>query len=137
MGSEICQQNIATGVEFMIRKFVFALSLSTALCASTYSRAETISDTVTQALSSHPQIKEGKASVAAADQNIHEQRSGYFPVLALDSAAGRLHNNDMTTRADTASQGAASTWMGQGTVTITQPLFTRSEEHTSELQSRQ
>src|SRR5262249_2635141 len=108
----------------MIRRFVFALSLSTALCAPLYARAETISDTVNQALTTHPKIKEGTASLAAADKNIIEQRSGYFPTVALDSEDGRVHNDDMTTRADTASGGPSSSWKTSGTVTITQPLFT-------------
>ncbi len=108
----------------MIRRFVFALSLSTVLCAPLYARAETIADTVSLAVSTHPQIKESAASLAAADHNIHEQRSGYFPVLSLNSESGRNHNDDMTTRADTASGGPSSSWKQQETVTITQPLFT-------------
>jgi adhesin transport system outer membrane protein len=108
----------------MIRRFVFALSLSTALCAPLYAQAETIADTVNQALETHPQIKAGTAALAAADKNVNAQRSGYFPVLALDDESGRLHNDDMTTRADTASAGPSSSWKQQETVTITQPIFT-------------
>ena len=108
----------------MIRRFIFTLSLSTALFSPVCANAETIADTVSQALQSHPQIKEGTAAQAAANKNIHEQRSGYFPVLSVDGEAGRVRNNDMTTRADTASQGASASWKDGGTVTFTQPLFT-------------
>jgi adhesin transport system outer membrane protein len=108
----------------MIRRFVLALSLSTALCMPSYARAETIAETVAQALQTHPQIKEGTAVLNAADKNISEQKSGYFPVVGLEGEGGRAHNNDMTTRADTASAGASSSWKDGGTVTFTQPLFT-------------
>lgn len=105
-----------------VRRFVFALSLTTALCAPLCARAETIADTVNQALETHPQIKEGTAALAAAGKNIHEQKSGYFPVLALDDLSGRVHNDDFTTR--TFTEGPSSSWQQQETVTITQPLFT-------------
>jgi len=108
----------------MIRRFVFALSLSTALCAPVCASAETIADTVSQALETHPQIREGTAALAAADKNIHEQKSGYFPVVALESEDGRVHNDDFTTRADTTSNGASASWKDSGMVTVTQPLFT-------------
>ncbi|MFH1158650.1 MAG: TolC family protein [Pseudomonadota bacterium] len=86
-------------------------------------QAATISDSVTQALSSHPKIKAGTASLAAADRNVWEQRSAFFPVLQVNGSAGRLYTNDKTTRALTTSQGGAASWMGQGTVTLTQPVF--------------
>jgi adhesin transport system outer membrane protein len=107
----------------MYRKFFLALSISTSLCMPAHAWAGSISDSVTQALSSHPQIKEGLASVAAANKNIKEQRSGYFPVIGIDGEAGRIDNNDDTTRANTSSHGEALSWMGQGTVTVSQPIF--------------
>lgn len=106
----------------MLKKFVFALSVSTALVMPGQSQAASISDSMTRALSSHPQIKAGEASREQADRNVWEQKAGFFPTLSLNAQDGRLHNNDKTTRANTANNGAAS-WMGEGTVRLTQPLF--------------
>lgn len=68
-------------------------------------------------------MKAGAASLSAAGQNVREQKSGYYPVLGIDGTAGRIDNNDDTTRANTASHGNAVSWMGQGTISITQPIF--------------
>lgn len=68
-------------------------------------------------------MKASAASRAQADNNIWEQQSDYFPTLSLTAQDGRLRLNDKTTRALTASRGAASSWMGEGRVTLVQPLF--------------
>lgn len=112
------------GVSSMYKKFLFALSVSTALCVPVCAQAESIADTVAQALVTHPQIKAGEASLAAAGRNVQEQRSGYFPVIGVDGQMGRQRLNDETTRGNTVSNGGASSWMGQGTIRLTQPLFT-------------
>ncbi len=107
-----------------VGRLVFALSLTTALCLPVQSYAETIADTVNQALTTHPQIKEGADMAAAAKRNVAEQRSGYYPVFSVQTESGRIHNNDLTTRADTASGGASASWRQMETVALTQPLFT-------------
>jgi adhesin transport system outer membrane protein len=115
--------DIRRGISSMLKKFLLTLSVSTALSASVCAQAETISDSVTQAILSHPQMKAGEASLAAADKNIQEQRSGFFPELAVNGGAGRMHLNDDTTRGNTASDGGAASWVGEGSVTLTQPIF--------------
>jgi adhesin transport system outer membrane protein len=80
-----------------------------------------VSDSVSLALSSHPQLQAQKATVAAAADNVRAQKSSFFPVLSIDGAAGRLNENDDTTRANTG--GYASSWKGQGSVTLTEPVF--------------
>ncbi|MBI3440584.1 MAG: TolC family protein [Proteobacteria bacterium] len=105
----------------MLKKLVVALSLSTALCLPSLSSAETISGTIAKALASHPQIKAGESARKQADWNISEQQSGFFPTVSLNAQDGKMRNNDKTTRGLVA--GGASSWMGEGTVTITQPIF--------------
>lgn len=107
----------------MFGKLISFLFVLMTFCLPVIAQAATISDSVTQALLSHPKMKAGTASLAAADMNVWEQRSAFFPVLQVNGSAGRLHLNDSTTRALTASHGAAASWMGQGTVTLTQPVF--------------
>lgn len=89
-----------------------------------YAQAETISDSVGQSLLTHPQIKAGAASLAAATKNVEEQKSGFFPVLGIDGQAGRVFTNNDTSRGLTADGGGAASWMGQGAVRLTQPIFT-------------
>ena len=107
----------------MLRKSILSLLVCTALSVPMMARATTLVDSITQAITSHPQVKASEASRDQAGKNIWEQRAAFFPTLSLDGQAGRLHNNDDTTRGNTPSQGAASSWEGQGTITLTQPLF--------------
>ena len=82
-----------------------------------------MSDSIVQAVSSHPLMVAGEAAVMQADKSVWEQRSSFFPTLGVSAEGGRLANNDDTTRASTADSGGASSWIGQGTVTLTQPVF--------------
>jgi adhesin transport system outer membrane protein len=68
-------------------------------------------------------VKAGEAARDQAGKGIWEQRASFFPMVSIDGKAGRAHTNDETTRGNTASGEAASSWVGEGTVTLTQPLF--------------
>jgi outer membrane protein TolC len=107
----------------LLKKYIFALSLTTSLLAPVCAWAEALSSSVAQALTSHPQIKMGIAARAQAENNAWEHKAAFFPTLSVDSAAGRVRNNDDTTRAATANNGGAASWLGQGTVTLTQPIY--------------
>jgi outer membrane protein TolC len=107
----------------MLRKFIFALSVSTALVLPAVSQAAVLSDSVTRALSSHPQIKASEATRAQADDNVWEQQSAFFPTIGIDGEAGHETNNDIDTRSLTSDGGSADSWYGRGTATLTQPLF--------------
>jgi uncharacterized protein involved in exopolysaccharide biosynthesis len=50
--------------------------------------AETLSDSITQAVSHHPKLDQGKAAQEAASANLTEQRSGFFPVVGLRGSTG-------------------------------------------------
>ncbi len=82
-----------------------------------------LSDTISRALQTHPQIKAGVEAQRQADAAIKEQRAGFFPVIGIDSQMGHEHNDDLDTRALTPNNGAGDSWYGNGTVTLTQPLF--------------
>lgn len=85
-------------------------------------RAASLSDSVMIAVSSHPVIRAKQASAGAADQGVWEQRAAFFPTVNLNGSTARVRQNDDTTRA--ATGGYASSWVNQGTVSLTQPLFT-------------
>ena len=77
---------------------------------------------MSQALSSHPAVAARAAAAESEWDNMREQKSAYWPVLAFNSEFGRVYNNNDTTRAATGGDGASS-WKGQGTVSLTQPIF--------------
>ncbi len=105
-----------------IRKSVLAFCLSTALVLPHLAQAETLSESVVMALSSHPSIQSGKASKDAAGDAVREQKAAFFPTLSMSGKAGRVHADDDTTRAS--AGGDAYSWLGEGSATLTQPLFT-------------
>jgi len=112
---------------FTVRNFLRALVMTTALVTSPALSsgvyAASLSDSVSQALQTHPIMQAKKASEQSAADNLREQKAGYFPVLGVESRAGRINQDDDTTRADN-NGGDATSWLGEGSVTVTEPLFT-------------
>lgn len=109
-----------------MRPFIRPFMLATALCLplATGGRAafaESIADSVSAALSSHPQMQAGKATVAAAADDVRTQKSSFYPTVSIDGSTGRIHENDDTTRALTG--GYADSWKTQAGITVTQPVF--------------
>ncbi len=84
--------------------------------------AATLADSVAQALDTHPAIVAKKAVVEAAGENVKEQRSNFYPQFSAGARAGRLAQEDDITREFTS--GLASSWLTEGTATLTQPLYT-------------
>lgn len=114
----------AQGTPVMTKNFrhnlYIAASLAFFLTASA-AHAATLSDSVSLAVSSHPQITAGQSARRAADDMVDEQKSGYFPAVRVNARAGRVDANDDTTRGNTG--GNATSWLGEGGVTVTQPIF--------------
>ena len=81
----------------------------------------TLSDSVAEALESHPVIAAKKATVEGAGANVREQRSVFFPQIAVGGRGGYEHENDDTTRVFTG--GFADSWLSEGTASVSQPLF--------------
>ncbi|MDE1153831.1 MAG: TolC family protein [Micavibrio sp.] len=107
----------------MIRNFLCALTVTTALVMPCSVYAASLSDSVSQALQTHPILQAKKASEQSAADNLREQKAGYFPVLGIEGRGGRINQDDDTTRANTGGD-AATSWLGEGSVTLTEPLFT-------------
>lgn len=105
----------------MPAKFAAALCIVAGLMSSGASAA-TLSDSVSQALDTHPAIAAKKATVDAAKSNVREQKSAFFPQIGVNGRFGRVRQDDDTTRVFTG--GFASSWLGEETATVTQPLFT-------------
>lgn len=83
--------------------------------------ASTLSDSVHQAVKTHPLIAAGKASAAAAGQSVREQRAAFYPTVSVNASVGRLHADNDTTRGIVG--GDAYSWSGDGGISLTQPIF--------------
>jgi adhesin transport system outer membrane protein len=103
------------------RTSLLALCAAALLALPNIALGATLSDSVAQALDSHPAIAAKKATVDAANANVREQRSIFFPQIDVGGRFGRESLNDDTTRAFTG--GFATSWLGEGTASVTQPLF--------------
>lgn len=108
----------------MTKKIVI-LSLLTSAALLPFHRpmAETLQETVEQALSANPSVEVAAVGREIADQDRKEVRSGLFPELSTSLSAGRIYSDTSTTRGLTVSRGAAYSWFGEGTASLTQPIF--------------
>ena len=105
-----------------IKTSVLALCAMTLVALPQIALAATLADSVSEALESHPAIAAKKATVDAANANVREQRSAFFPQVAVGARFGRESEDDDTTRVF--SNGFETSWLGEGTASVTQPLFT-------------
>lgn len=106
----------------MVSSVFRILMVTTILSLPFAADAATLADSITQAVAHHPKIEAGKASRDSAGNTLREQRSALFPMIGVQGRAGRVRADDDTTRA--ATGGNATSWLGEGSVTVTQPLFT-------------
>jgi outer membrane protein TolC len=105
----------------MFRKSFTALCAIIVLALPFGAQGATLTDSVTSALQGHPQITAKKAAVDAAQDAVREQKSVFFPVVGVNGRFGRSRENTDTTRAFTG--GAATSWVGEGNVVVTEPVF--------------
>lgn len=102
--------------------FICACLATASLVALTApAAASTIAETVATAVTTHPTIDAGYAARKAAKNFASEQRAGFFPTIAVNGRGGRVNADDDTTRANTGAD--AYSWLGEGSVTLTQPIF--------------
>ena len=104
---------------------LIALMTSTVLAVSAapLTRAETLRETIDMALSSHPGVEAALAGKVIAKEEYAETRSGLFPELSTNVSAGRIYSDNSTSRGLTVDRGAAYSWLGEGSASLTQPLF--------------
>lgn len=109
----------------MFRKTAYIFLLSAFLSVmSQQAQATSLQETVLQAVQTNPVVKADASVTEAAEHFVDEQRAGFFPTLSVNARVGRIHSNDDTTRANTADNAGDQSWMGEGGVTLTQPLYT-------------
>lgn len=104
-----------------------ALRLMVLACAgcmgfsSSQAQGASLSDSVSRALSTHPVMQSKEAAEDMAGALLREQKSNYYPTIGATARAGHLDQDDNISRSLTG--GNATSWLGEGSLTLTQPLF--------------
>jgi adhesin transport system outer membrane protein len=95
--------------------------LTLLLCAP--AGAETLDKAVQAALNQHPSIEAARANRDAYGEEQNENYSGYYPKLSASATAGRMFGDNSTSRGLSVSRGTGYSWLGEGTISMSQMLF--------------
>ncbi len=106
--------------------FLFALMISSSLNFQP-SFAETLEEAVSIALETHPSIDGALASEGMADQDIKEQRSGYWPDISANITTGRVFSDNSTSRGLSVTRGEAYSYTWENSLTARQMIFDGAE----------
>lgn len=90
---------------------------------SQQARSETIDQAVASALQKHPTLDQALSAQRAAHEGVVEERSGYFPKISANTAAGRVYGDNATSRGLSVTRGAGYSWMWEGSLNVNQMLF--------------
>lgn len=107
----------------MKSRFLIALMASTAFLVIKPASAETLRQTVDQALSAHPSIEAALAGKVVAKETHLEARSSLFPELTANASTGRIFGDNSTSRGLVVNRGTAYSWLSEGSASLRQPLF--------------
>lgn len=106
-----------------------AAALAVACVLAGPAGAATLAEVVGVAVGTHPTVKAAAASKRAADQDVDDARSGFFPSVELRAEAGPERVNSSTTRGRASranaggSKAAVQALHKSGELTVTQNLF--------------
>lgn len=102
---------------------LYSLLFLSAFAMPVGAHATSVQDAVMAALSYHPSIEAANQAADAAEQDRREQRSGFFPELAVTAQTGRVFGDNATSRGLVTTRGEAYSYLHEGTVSLTQPVF--------------
>lgn len=108
-------------------RLFIALLASTAVLSHATAQAETLRETVDQAIAAHPSIDSALAGKEINKEERLVARSGLFPRLSANTSAGRIYGDNSTSRGLTVSRGAAYSGLWEGSAALTQPLYDGSQ----------
>jgi adhesin transport system outer membrane protein len=100
-----------------------AVGVVSVLGISTQAKAETLQETLQQAMISHPSIKGALASKDVAEQGREEVKSDLYPFINAGTSVGYVYANNSTSRGLTVSRGSGSSGIWEGNASLTQPLY--------------
>lgn len=107
----------------MKRHLIITLMASAAILVTNPVLAETLRQTVDQALVAHPSVEAALAAKVVAKEEHLETRSGLFPQLSASASAGRIFGDNSTSRGLVVNRGTAYSWLGEGSASLRQPFF--------------
>ena len=105
------------------RTMLMALLTSAVFVVARPVSAETLKQSVEQALAAHPGVEAALAGKVIAKEDYLEARSGLFPDISANTSGGRIYGDNSTSRGLTVSRGAAYSGLWEGSASLTQPLF--------------
>ncbi|MEM7680095.1 MAG: TolC family protein [Pseudomonadota bacterium] len=85
--------------------------------------ALTIEEAIRAALKKHPSVEAAQAFLDAQQADIEAQRSGYFPTFNASLTGGRIYGANALTRGLSVERGAGYSGFGEGSSSLTQPIF--------------
>lgn len=88
---------------------------------------ETLEQAVSSALAEHPSIDVASASYKAAQEEKEIQSSNYYPELEASVTAGRVYQDNATSRGLSVDRGAAYSNYGEGALALRQTIFDSGE----------
>jgi adhesin transport system outer membrane protein len=98
--------------------------LTLLLCAPAHdAHAESLAVAVETALNQHPSIDAARANRSAYEAEESEKYSNYFPKISATAQGGRMYGDNSTSRGLSVTRGAGYSWLGEGSVTVSQMLF--------------
>ncbi len=75
------------------------------------------------ALENHPAVQGAELGVEGAKEGKNVERSNYYPELSLSVTAGRVFQDNATSRGLSVTRGAAYSGLGEGNLALRQMLF--------------
>ncbi len=96
---------------------VVVMGIGAVVYATDTSTVETLQEVMQEVVSQHPVIVRAGAELEAARKDISSVRSGYFPVLSLNSVGSRKQTEKAF------SDSKRTLWDREVNLTLTQPLF--------------
>ena len=85
--------------------------------------AQSLQNAVLYALEHHPKIQGARASEEAASHDLVAAQSHYFPELNTSITAGRIYQDNATSRGLSVTRGAAYSGYGEGNFAVRQMIY--------------
>jgi adhesin transport system outer membrane protein len=105
---------------------IIALASSISVCA-VVAKAETLTEAVGHAMTTHPEVVGAKDNKSAIKQERRAAVGGYLPTVDLEVASGHERSNNNTTRNSAnrhpGEHGHSSFWRNESTLSVNQMLF--------------
>ena len=93
------------------------------ICFSANAHAVSLQQSVRDAMGFHPQLQIDRLGQAVSNEDIRENRSAFFPTISATAEAGRVSQNNDTTRALTADSDDAQSDIGEGYIALNQLIW--------------